>query len=176
MFPACNQTLKTNVVYQSDNLDLMRSGLFPSKSIDLVYIDPPFCTQKRQSAKSWSKKMEFGSYDDKFGGGISSYQKWLEDRIQAIYRLLKPDGSLFLHLDYNASHYGKITCDKVFGEGDENKGRKYFMNELIWCYRETSGGRNGNYYKKLIKQFYGIVRIKKEKQTLKEKKTYLALL
>ena len=139
--------LRTNIVYQGDNLELMKSGLFPPGSIDCVYIDPPFCTQRKQTTKAWSEKIRFGSYDDTWGGGISSYQLWLRLRIQAIYNILKPDGSLFLHLDYNAAHYGKIVCDEIFGEGNKDKGRKYFMNEIIWCF-EVKGQRKSNHYHK----------------------------
>ena len=146
-FVAHKKTLKPNVIYNGDNLEIMKSGLIPLNSIDLCYIDPPFCTQRKQTAKAWSKKIRFGSYDDTFGGGIASYQLWLRQRIQAIYNLLKPDGSLFLHLDYNASHYGKITCDEVFGEGNKDRGRKYLMNEIIWCF-EVKGQRKSNHYHK----------------------------
>ena len=142
-------TLQTNVVYKGDNLEIMKSGVIPNCSLDLVYIDPPFCTQKKQSTKrKWSKKITFGSYDDKFAGGIESYSLWLKRRLEIIYKLLKDDGSLFLHLDYRAIHYAKIALDEIFGEGNKNRGSKYLVNEIIWCYRDKGGGRNPNYYKR----------------------------
>ena len=138
-----------NVVYFGDNLEIVKSGIIPNYSIDLIYIDPPFCTQKKQSSKKpWSKEIHFGSYDDNWAGGIESYSLWLKRRLEVFYRLLKLNGSLFLHLDYRAVHYAKMALDEIFGEGDKNRGLKHLVNEIIWCYEDTGGGRNTNYYKR----------------------------
>ncbi len=143
-----NKKPRTNIVYFGDNLEIIRSGIIPNSSIDLVYIDPPFCTQRKQTKKPWSKTIHFGSYDDNWAGGIESYSLWLKRRIEAIYRLLKDNGSLFLHLDYRAVHYAKMALDEVFGGGYKDKGAKHLVNEIIWCYQDKGGGRNTNYYKR----------------------------
>ena len=144
-----NKKPRTNIVYFGDNLEIIRSGIIPSNSIDMVYIDPPFCTQRKQTSKKpWSKIIHFGSYDDNWAGGIESYSLWLKRRIEAIYRLLKEDGSLFLHLDYRAVHYAKMALDEVFGGGYKDRGAKHLVNEIIWCYQDKGGGRNTNYYKR----------------------------
>ena len=143
------KTPRTNIVYYGDNLEILKSGIIQNNSIDLVYIDPPFCTQKKQSSKKpWSKQIYFGSYDDHFAGGIESYSLWLKRRLEIIYRVLKNNGSLFLHLDYRAVHYAKTNLDEIFGEGDKERGRKCLVNEILWCYQDKGGGRNTNYYKR----------------------------
>lgn len=42
---------RTETVYMGDNLELLKSEIIPNESIDLIYIDPPFCTQRKQSSK-----------------------------------------------------------------------------------------------------------------------------
>ncbi len=51
----------------------------------------------------------------------------MEPRLEEAKRLLKPTGSLFLHLDYREVHYAKVMLDQLFG-------RDCFMNEIIWAY------------------------------------------
>lgn len=92
------------------------------KSIDLIYIDPPFNTGKVQ-------KNHAGSYQDTF----SDFDAWLTPKLLEAKRLLKDSGSFFLHLDYREIHYAKVLCDKVFG-------RESFQNEIIWAY--DYGGRS----------------------------------
>ena len=66
-----NRTLKTNVVYCADNLEVMRQ--LPAESIDLIYIDPPFNTGTIRKSKAWDSEVQISCFDDKWGGGISSY-------------------------------------------------------------------------------------------------------
>jgi len=51
----------------------------------------------------------------------------LEPRLREAYRLLKPQGSLYFHIDYREVHYCKILLDQIFG-------RASFLNEIIWAY------------------------------------------
>lgn len=101
-------------VYFGDNMQVCST--FNSDLFDLIYIDPPFNTQKKQSRGEIS-------YDDKF----SDYDEFLKPRLKEARRLLKPNGSLFVHLDYRESHYAKIWLDDIFG-------RDCFQNEIIWAY------------------------------------------
>jgi site-specific DNA-methyltransferase (adenine-specific) len=55
------------------------------------------------------------------------YLDFLEPRLVEIRRVLRPTGSLYLHLDYREVHYAKVLCDAVFG-------RECFLNEIIWAY------------------------------------------
>ncbi|MHB8134576.1 MAG: DNA-methyltransferase [Anaerolineaceae bacterium] len=59
-------------------------------------------------------------------------EKFLHPRLIEAYRLLKPNGSLYFHIDYREVHYCKILLDNIFG-------RNCFMNEIIWAY--DFGGR-----------------------------------
>jgi DNA modification methylase len=103
--------IQTNTIHCGDNLDIMRS--MESDSIDLVYADPPFFTQK-----------DWGEFDDRFDN-IDHYITWLSERITEIHRLLKPSGSIYLHCDAHASHYIKVAMDRIFGV-------KNFNSDIIW--------------------------------------------
>jgi site-specific DNA-methyltransferase (adenine-specific) len=95
-----------------------------AESVDFIYIDPPFNTGKKQ------RRLPTGmSYEDNFGG---DYIEWLRSHILQARRVLKPDGSLFVHVDHHEGHYVKVMLDEVFG-------RDHFMNEIIWAY--DYGGR-----------------------------------
>jgi len=115
---------------------------------ELIYMDPPFNTGKRRKlervksvrdkdgkhvgfgGKSYSREvLSEASYADNF----LDYEAFLAPRVTAAKRLLKPNGSLFLHLDANEVHYAKVMLDGLFG-------RECFMNELIWAY--DFGGRS----------------------------------
>lgn len=63
------------------------------------------------------------AYDDRF----DDYWGFLEPRLAEAWRLLAPDGTLYLHLDYREAHYAKVLMDALFG-------RERFLNELIWAY------------------------------------------
>ena len=122
-----------------DNLPLLKS--MPSESVQLIYIDPPFNTgreqtrQTRSATPSESGRVGFQgkrydqvvekvlSYDDSF----ADYWHFLEPRLEEAWRLLKPSGTLYLHLDYRESHYAKVLLDALFG-------RECFLNEIIWAY------------------------------------------
>ena len=124
--------LALNTIYCADNLEVMKQ--MPGESIDLIYIDPPFCTQAVQKSRAWDNEVQTGSFDDKWGGGINSYILWLSVRLREMHRLLKPTGSLFVHLDYRAVHYIKVELDRIFGDGNLDKGAKHLINEIIWYY------------------------------------------
>jgi site-specific DNA-methyltransferase (adenine-specific) len=125
----------------ADNLTVL--GSLPDESIDLVYVDPPFNTGRRQTLRRMKtvadpeggdrtgfagrryRTIELGSasyldvHDD--------YLEMLEPRLAEIRRVLRPTGSLYLHLDAREVHYAKVLCDAIFG-------RDCFLNEVIWAY------------------------------------------
>jgi site-specific DNA-methyltransferase (adenine-specific) len=125
----------------ADNLAVLVS--LPDDSIDLVYIDPPFNTGKRQTLRRLRTVRDEKAGDRTgFGGrryrtiqlGSTSYLDvhddyldFLEPRLVEIRRVLRPTGSLYLHLDPREAHYAKVLCDAVFG-------RDCFLNEVIWAY------------------------------------------
>jgi site-specific DNA-methyltransferase (adenine-specific) len=128
-------------IVQADNLDVLSS--LPDGCVDLVYIDPPFNTGKRQTLRSLRTVRDDVEGDRTgFGGrryrtvqlGSQSYLDvhddyldFLEPRLAGIRRVLTDAGSLYLHLDPREVHYAKVLADSIFG-------RDCFLNEVIWAY------------------------------------------
>lgn len=129
-----------SLLVKGDNLEFLKT--LPSKSMKLIYIDPPFNTgkvQTRQQIKTIQsdngsrvgfkgktyetiKGIALG-YNDSF----EDYWAFLEPRLEEAWRLLSEDGTLYLHLDYREVHYAKVLLDALFG-------RDSFLNEIIWAY------------------------------------------
>jgi site-specific DNA-methyltransferase (adenine-specific) len=63
------------------------------------------------------------SYDDSF----ADYWAFLAPRLEETWRVLSPQGTLYLHLDWHEVHYAKVALDMIFG-------RENFLNEIIWAY------------------------------------------
>lgn len=118
-----------NRLIWGDNLSVMRS--MPDQSLDFVYIDPPFFSGRDYNC-IFGDDDEVRTFSDIWDGGLPTYLAWLNARLWEIKRLLKPTGSLMLHLDYHAVHYVKVEMDKIFGV--EN-----FKNEIIWHYQTYQG-------------------------------------
>ena len=119
------------MIIHGDCLDEVKH--LDSNSIDMIYLDPPFFTQKVQSLKDiygneysfkdiWHNRME--------------YLEYIKVRIFEFKRILKDTGSIFLHCDEKASYYLRIILDDVFGE--EN-----FRSEIIWTYKRWSNSKKG---------------------------------
>ena len=105
-------------IYFGDNLPILQS--LPSALVDLIYIDPPFNTgkiQERTQIKTGlseqgdrtgfkglryqTVKLGSRAYDDIF----DDFLAFLEPRLVEAHRLLKPQGSLYFHIDYREVHY-----------------------------------------------------------------------
>lgn len=142
--------LGTVELHLGDNLPILRD--LPSQTFDLIYIDPPFNTgqvqhhtrvrteQQPGEAVEGSREgfrgasyrtIQLGSHS--FHDHFDDYLAFLEPRLAEAHRLLQPDGSLIVHLDFREVHYVKVLLDSLFG-------RKCFLNELIWAY--DYGGRS----------------------------------
>ena len=123
-----------------DNLPLLRE--LADGSVQMAYADPPFNTGRTQERRTLATvasengdRTGFGgrryattllrqsSYSDTF----DDYLAFLEPRLRELRRVLDPEGTLYLHLDYREAHYAKLLLDEVFG-------RECFLNELIWAY------------------------------------------
>lgn len=127
----CERAVNTNTpriqVALSENLAYLR--MMKSESVDLIYIDPPFNTGRKQIRKRFHTEGD-GKVDEASYGYEDSYEDFigfLEPRMREAYRILKPNGSLFFHLDYREIHYCKVMLDGIFG-------RESFINEIIWAY------------------------------------------
>ena len=119
-----------NEVVCKDNLELLKE--LPSESVDLVYIDPPFFTQRKHDIKGVG-------FQDKWHNLIH-YREYIKVRLIQIHRILKETGSIFLHCDWRTSHHLRFMLDEIFGE-------KNFRNEIIWKYR-TGGASKKCFNKK----------------------------
>lgn len=127
-------------IHFGDNLGILAD--LPDDAVDLIYVDPPFNTgkvQRRthletvrdplgdrtgfQGQRYRTVKLGSKAYADIF----DDYLLFLEPRLVEARRVLKPNGSLFLHLDYREVHYAKVLLDLIFG-------RNCFLNEIIWAY------------------------------------------
>lgn len=103
-----------NILIQGDNLLALKAleQQFAGK-VKCVYIDPPYNTGSA-----------FGNfYDD--GVEHSLWLTLMRDRLEHLRQLLSDDGILFVQLDDNEGHYGKVLCDEVFG-------RNNFIATFIW--------------------------------------------
>jgi site-specific DNA-methyltransferase (adenine-specific) len=134
------------LIYLADNLDVLRT--IPAGSVPLIYIDPPFNTGKLQArtvlqtaqheegdrigfqGRSY-KTIRLGTRA--FPDAFDDYLAFLEPRLLEAHRILAPNGTIYVHLDYREVHYVKVLLDGIFG-------RDCFLNEIIWAY--DFGGRS----------------------------------
>lgn len=117
-------------VRHGDCLDVVR-GL-AAESVDLVYVDPPFFTQKTHSLVTRDRSTKFEFSDE--WKSRAKYIEFLRTRLKAFRRVLKVTGSLFFQCDTNASHHIRCLLDEVFGEA-------MFRSEIIWHYRRWSNSQ-----------------------------------
>ena len=113
---------KPNTIYCGDCKDVLAK--FPSECVHLIYIDPPFFSNKKYEV-IWRDGYEIRAFEDRWKGGINHYITWMEERLRECHRVLKKTGTLYLHCDWKAVHYLKVMLDGLFG-------RKNFRNEIIW--------------------------------------------
>ena len=147
-------------IWTGDNLDILR-GL-NSECVDLIYLDPPFNSNRDYEAPVGSKAAGAAFKDTwtlsdldvawmgliadehpaianllhttglTHGKGMQSYLTMMSVRLLEMRRVLKPTGSIYLHCDPTASHYLKLTMDSVFGAGN-------FHSEITWKRTNAKG-------------------------------------
>jgi len=135
-------------IHFGDNLPILQA--LPPGSCNLIYIDPPFNTQKTQKRNRISvTRSENGTrggfgdmrYDVKqiaspgYSDTFADFEAFMRPRLEQAHRLLAADGSFFLHIDYREAHYMKVMLDEIFG-------RESFLNEIIWAYDYGGKPRN----------------------------------
>ena len=97
-----------------------------------MYIDPPFFSNRNYQAQC-TETGTVRSFSDNWGG-MQSYIEWLKPRVEQLYRVLKPTGTLFLHCDWHADAYIRVLIlDPIFGSAN-------FINHIAWCY--STGGKS----------------------------------
>ena len=153
-------------IWTGDNLDIMRG--MNSESVDLIYLDPPFNSNRNYAAPvgsaaagaafkdTWTLSdldvAWMGLVADEqpalykvldtagltHGKGMQSYLCMMAVRLLEMRRLLKDTGSIYLHCDPTASHYLKLLMDAVFGAGN-------FRSDIVWkrtsAHSDTRQGR-----------------------------------
>lgn len=124
-----------NMLIWGDNKVVM-SSLLPrfAGKINLIYIDPPFATGQdfsfrvRVGDEEFVKEpsiIEEKAYRDTWGRGLDSYLQMMYERLVLMRELLAEDGSIYVHVGPNVSHYIKAILDEVFGFDN-------YRNEIIW--------------------------------------------
>ncbi|QNI37564.1 DNA-methyltransferase [Edaphobacter albus] len=139
-----------NRILRMDNLRALKQ--MESESVELIYVDPPFNTGRRQTrlrlktvrdeagdrigfggrryrSERVPAKTSNNGYHDQF----DDFLGFLRPRMEEAWRILSATGSLFFHIDYREVHYAKVMLDEIFSTG-EFRGRDCFQNEIIWAY------------------------------------------
>ena len=173
-----------NKLFHGDCLDILKSEI-PDNSIDLIYLDPPYCTNKDwgEYDDTWHMEdfndewkeyihhhIKLNSYisliSDMQGEELCAYMIMMSVRLIALRRVLKNTGSIYLHCDQNASHYLKLAMDCIFGSAN-------YQNEVIWAYR--TGGVPANRFARKHDNIFFYT--KSDKYTFNEskEKSYIGL-
>ena len=128
-----------NQLILGENLRVM-AALLPKYEgcLDLIYADPPFFTNKHYPARigrgedsrhplEWQLAEGYGDH----WADMDAYLDFLYPRLSLMYRLLAPNGTLYLHLDWHADACARLLLDELFG-------RERVLNEIIWTYHGPS--------------------------------------
>ena len=115
-----------------DCLDLLPS--LKKNSVDLIYLDPPFFTDKKHKLKNRERTTEF-SFGDIWESD-KDYAKFLYERMIEMRNTLSETGSIFVHCDKSGEHIVRALLDRVFGEDN-------FQSEIIWHYKRWSNSKKG---------------------------------
>lgn len=112
-----------NRLILGDCLEVLKT--LPAESVDLIYLDPPFFSNRHYEIV-WGDKGEIRSFEDRWAGGVDHYIAWLKERVAEMHRILKPTGSIFLHCDWHANAYIRVLIlDRIFGYDN-------FRGEIVW--------------------------------------------
>jgi DNA modification methylase len=122
----------TRIVYCGDCLEQLRK--LPDGCVDLIYIDPPF-NSNRNYEVFWGETKEKRAFEDRHES-TAAYIDFMRPRCVQLARVLKKTGSFYYHCDWHASHYVKVMLDQIFGEDS-------FENEIVWKRAETVKGNFG---------------------------------
>ena len=145
--------VENRTIFEGDNLHILRG--IDSETIDLIYLDPPFNSNKTYEAPigseaagaafkdAWTLRDldnawhgELAEHEPalysaistakfSYGKSMKAYLIMMGIRMLEMHRILKTTGSIYLHCDPTASHYLKTMMDSIFGE-------KQFRNEIVW--------------------------------------------
>ncbi len=155
--------IENRTIFTADNLDILPG--MDSESVDLIYLDPPFNSNRTYAAPIGSKAAgaafkdtwTLSDTDDAWWGliadehpslykvidaagevggrGDKAYLIYMAMRLLEMKRILKSTGSIYYHCDSTMSHSVKLVMDSIFGY-------KNFKNEIIW--RRTGAHNDPN--------------------------------
>ena len=161
--------LTNRTIFCRDNLDVLDA--INSDSVDLIYLDPPFNKKKQFTAPvgsaaegasfsdifreedikdEWVQSIRYENHElYSYLKGVKEFSNrynycylvYMSIRLLAMYRILKPTGTIYLHCDPTMSHHLKIVMDSIFGESN-------FRNEIIWFYPDTPGRPKSDFARK----------------------------
>ena len=156
-------------IFVGDNLPVLRG--INSDAVDLIYLDPPFNSNRNYAAPIGSKAAgaafsDFHTLEDvdkasldllladgdasgyviaaagkAAGESMQAYLTKMYDRLIEMRRVLKPTGSIYLHCDPTAGAWLKALMDAIFG-------RRNFRNEITWCYTGPGSPRMRQFNRK----------------------------
>ncbi len=121
-----------NRIHQGDCAEQMR--FIERESVDLIYLDPPFFTEKKQTSTNRERTKKF-SFDD-IWGSETAYAGFLKERLLLMRDCLKKTGSIFVHCDKKGEHLVRGILNQVFGENN-------FQSEIIWSYKRWTNSKKG---------------------------------
>jgi len=121
-----------NSIIQGNCINALRN--VQDRSVNMIYLDPPFFTQKKHSLVDSERQKEY-SFEDKYES-LDEYLSMMSNALFQCKRVLCDNGSIFLHCDKTASHHLRLVLDNVFG-------RQNFVNEIIWTYKRWSNSKVG---------------------------------
>lgn len=131
MFEADKVPVVGTCVELGDNLNILNQWLTQhGPCADLVYIDPPYAVGidfKRDGEVAYSDRWE----------DLDAYLAFLDPRLQLLRELLKPTGSMYLHVDWRVAAPLRLLMEDIFGEN-------CFLNQIAWCY--GLGGSSPRYW------------------------------
>ncbi len=126
--------LDTRIVYCGDCLDQLAK--LPDGCVDLIYIDPPF-NSNRNYEVFWGEAKEKRAFEDRHAS-TQAYIDYMRPRCVELARVLKKTGSFYYHCDWHACHYVKVMLDQILGENN-------FVSEVVWkrTFAHSSAKRYG---------------------------------
>ncbi len=138
-----------NLVIRGECLAACAALKASGRTVDLVYIDPPFASGADYAKKIYLRRNpakaaevaeaertlesgDFAAFEEKMYGDVwekEKYLNWMYTNLRAIKSVLSDNASIYVHLDWHIVHYVKILMDEIFGED-------HFLNDIIWWYSD----------------------------------------
>lgn len=150
--------LTDNLVIRGECLAACAALRDVGRTVDLVYIDPPFASGADYAKKIYLRRNpkiaeelataeqtlnteDFAAFEEKMYGDIwekEKYLNWMYTNLLAIKSVMSENASIYVHLDWHIGHYVKVMLDEVFGEDN-------FQNEIVWHYYNKMQGNVGHF-------------------------------